>query len=322
MKASGHPIRIAVLGYPGVQTLDLVGPLDAFAAVNAVKPGAYEVATVTLDGEPFQSESRLNITPDCALDAAVPIDTLIVPGGAGLRTPALSAAVAAAILRHAPRCRRIVSICTGIYGVAPTGLLDGCRVTTHWRYAADVVRRFPALAMDCDKIYIQQGSVYTAAGVTAAIDVSLALIQEDYGSQISLSVARDLVVYIKRSGGQRQFSMPLQFQVKAGDRFADLAAWIMAHLSEELPVEVLASRVSLSVRQFTRRFTETFGQSPADLIQSLRLDAARDHLVETNAPIESIAIAVGFRSDDVFRRAFDRRFGVTPSDYRHRFIAE
>jgi transcriptional regulator GlxA family with amidase domain len=322
MKPSVPPIRIALLGYPGVQTLDLVGPLDAFEAANAVRPGAYEVATVTLDGEPFRSESRLRITPDCALDAALPIDTLIVPGGAGLRTPTLSAAVAAAVLRHAPGCRRVVSICTGLYGVAPTGLLDGRSVTTHWRYAADVARRFPALVVDCDKIFIQQGAFYTAAGVTAAIDVSLALIQEDYGPHLSLAVARDLVVYIKRSGGQRQFSVPLQFQVKAGDRFADLAAWIVTHLSEELTVEVLASRVSLSARQFTRRFTETFGQSPADLIQALRLDAARDHLLETKAPIESIAAAVGFRSDDVFRRAFDRRFGVTPTDYRHRFIPE
>jgi len=316
------PIRIALLAYPGVQTLDLVGPLDAFDAANGVQAGAYAVATVTVDGEPFLSESRLKITPDCTLDETAPIDTLIVPGGAGLRVPAVTAAVSAAIARHAPRCRRVVSICTGIYGVAPTGLLDGCRVTTHWRHAADVTRRFPALAVDCDKIYIQQGCFYTAAGVSAAIDVSLALIQEDYGARVSLAVARELVVYIKRSGGQRQFSVPLQFQVKAGDRFADLAAWIVAHLREELTVEGLAARVSLSARQFTRRFNETFGQSPAELIQALRLDAARDHLLETNAPIESIAVAVGFRSDDVFRRAFDRRFGLTPTEYRARFFAE
>jgi len=322
MSSSTPPIRIALLAYPGVQTLDLVGPLDAFDAANAVQSGAYAVATATVDGQTFLSESRLKITPDCALDEAGPIDTLIVPGGAGLRVPAVAAAMSAAIARHASQCRRIVSICTGIYGVAPTGLLDGCRVTTHWRHAADVTRRFPALQVDCDKIYIQQGPLYTAAGVTAAIDVSLALIQEDYGARVSLAVARELVVYIKRSGGQRQFSVPLQFQVKAGDRFAELAAWIVAHLGEDLTVDILAARVSLSPRQFTRRFTEIFGQSPAELIQALRLDAARDHLVETNAPIESIAVAVGFRSDDVFRRAFDRRFGVTPTEYRSRFFAE
>ena len=317
----GPPIRIGLLGYTGLQTLDLVGPADAFGAANAVRPGAYDVMTVSLDGRPFVSESGLKMLPDGAIDAAPPLDTLIIPGGASLRQPAVYDRVAATVGLMAPRCRRLVSICTGIYGVAPTGLLDGCRVTTHWRYAHDVRARFPALQVDSDKIFIKQGGLYTSAGVTAAIDVSLALIEEDYGASLSLAVARDLVVYVKRSGGQHQFSTPLQFQARAGDRFAELTGWMVANLAGELTVEALAAQVNLSPRQFTRKFKQTFGATPAELVESLRLDAGRDHLLSTRAPIESIAAAVGFGSDDVFRRAFDRRFGVSPLEYRRRFAS-
>jgi len=308
-----------LLGYAGVQTLDVAGPLDAFASANAVRPGAYHTLTVSLDGAAFASESGLKIAPDAALHEVGAIDTLIVPGGAALRTPRVYEEIAAAVMRCAARCRRIVSVCTGIYGVAPTGLLDGRRATTHWRFAADVAARFPALRLDCDRIFIEDGRLYTSAGITAAIDLALALIEEDYGPRLALAVARDLVVYLKRSGGQRQFSEPLQFQARAGDRFADLAAWIASHLGDDLSVEQLAARAALSPRQFSRRFKQAFGQTPSDQIEALRLDAARDHLSGSGAQVESIAAAVGFRSNDAFRRAFDRRFGLSPSEYRQRF---
>jgi transcriptional regulator GlxA family with amidase domain len=315
------PLRIVLLAYDGVQTLDLAGPLDAFDAANAVRAGAYGVRTATLDGAPFTSEAGLRITPDCTLAAAGAIDTLIVPGGAGMRRPGVAPAVAAAIRERASACRRLVSICTGIYGVAPSGLLDGRRATTHWQFATDVAARFPSVRLEPDAIYIKDGPLYSSAGITAAIDLALALIEEDYGATLALRVARDLVVYLKRAGGQQQYSEPLRFQAEAGDRFADLAAWASTHLDEDLSVERLAARVSLSPRQFARRFTAAFGSTPAQQVEALRLDAARDYLTGTLAPVEAVARAVGFRSDDAFRRAFGRRFGVPPTDYRQRFSA-
>jgi transcriptional regulator GlxA family with amidase domain len=312
-------LTIVLLGYDGVQTLDLAGPLDAFNAATSAQPLAYRTLTVSLTGEAFVSEGGLRITPDCAIDAAGHIDTLIVPGGSGLRREGVAAAVSAALVRQAATCRRIVSVCTGIYGVAASGLLDGRRVTTHWRFADDVAQRFPAVRVDCNSIFIKDGCFYTSAGITAAIDLSLALIEEDYGPKLALGVARDLVVYVKRAGGQRQFSEPLQFQARAGDRFADLAAWIVAHLDQDLSVERLAARMSLSPRQFSRRFAEAFGQSPSTQIETLRLDAARHHLSASQAPVEAIARTVGFHSDDAFRRAFLRRFDISPGEYRRRF---
>lgn len=312
-------IRVVLLGYPGVQTLDLAGPLDAFAAANDARRGAYATRTATLDGAPYTSEGGLRVLPDCALADAGEIDTLIVPGGEGLRRPGVAGSIAAAVLARAPACRRIVSICTGIYGVAPAGLLDGRRATTHWRFAADVAARFPSIRLEPDALFIKDGPLYSSAGITAAIDLALALIDEDFGSHLALRVARDLVVYLKRAGGQQQYSEPLRFQARAGDRFQELAAWAATHLDEDLSVERLAARACLSPRQFARRFVETFGLTPAQQVEALRLDAARDYLTGTRAAVDSVARAVGFRSDDAFRRAFGRRFGVSPSDYRRRF---
>jgi len=313
------PIGIVLLGYNDVQTLDLSGPLDAFAAANESRPGAYKVRVASLDGAPFTSEAGLKITPDCALDDAGPIDTLMIPGGAGLRDPETNRSISAALQRIAPTVRRTVSICTGIYGTAAAGLLDGRRATTHWRFAADVARQFPKIRLDSNAIYIKDGSFYSSAGITAAIDLALALIEEDFGAALSLYVARDLVVYLKRAGGQRQYSAPLRFQIRAGDRFALLAGWMADHLAEDLSVNILADQAEISPRQFTRRFKQVFGVSPAHQVELLRLDAAREHLIGSKAPIGMIAGLVGFRSDDAFRRAFDRRFGVPPGDYRQRF---
>ncbi len=312
---------IAILVYEGVQTLDVAAPLDAFAAANELKAGAYAPAIISLDGAPITSETGLRIIPTCRLDALDEIDTLLIPGGMGLRTPHVASAVAEAILARAEGARRIVSVCTGIYGLAPTGLLDGLRATTHWKFAADVATRFPKIQMEPDALFINQGRIFTAAGVTAAIDLALALIEADYGAALALAVARDLVVYLKRAGGQRQYSEPLQFQSRAVGRFSELAAWIAANLHQQLSVETLAAQVNLSPRQFSRRFAEVFDTSPAQYIETLRLDAARAQLTATAAQIAQIAHAVGFASVDVFTRAFTRRFGLPPSEYRLRFTA-
>jgi transcriptional regulator GlxA family with amidase domain len=313
------PIRVALLGYDGVQTLDLAGPLDAFGAASAIRHGAYETVITSLDGAPFASEAGLRMAPDCAFSSVGKLDTVILPGGEGLRRAGVAARIAEAVRAKAPALRRIVSVCTGIYGLAPTGLLDGRRATTHWSFAADVAARFPAIRLEPNAIFLKDGPLYTSAGITAAIDLALALIEEDFGPGIAVAVARELVVYLKRSGGQLQYSEPLRFQSCAGDRFADLAAWMVAHLDADLSVESLAARAGLSARQFNRRFKGTFDMNPGQLVESLRLDSARDRLVGSGASIERIAIAVGFKSDDAFRRAFDRRFGLSPTDYRRRF---
>jgi transcriptional regulator GlxA family with amidase domain len=313
--------RIGFFVFDGVTALDLTGPAEAFACATVAGKPAYEVLTVGLSRRACVSESGVTLTPTCAAADAPPLDTLIVPGGAGLRHATTNRRAAAWIAVSAPRIRRIASVCTGIYGLAPTRLLDGRRVTTHWRFAADVAARFPKLELAPNELYIKSDKYYTAAGVTSGIDLSLALIEEDLGSAAALAVARELVVYVKRDGGQAQFSEPLRFQSTASKRFGDLAAHIAANLTRDLRVEALADRMAVSPRQFTRQCREHFGCAPAALVRRLRLDEARRRLHARGGTIERIATSVGFRSADSFRRAFEQEFGIRPSTYRERFLA-
>ena len=235
--------------------------------------------------------------------------------------PATQSAVVDWLRAHAREVRRLASVCTGIYGLAAAGLLDGRRVTTHWRFARAVAERFPALRVEADAIFIRDGPYFTSAGVTAGIDLALALIEEDFGGRLALDVARDLVVFLKRDGGQEQYSQPLQFQVaSSSDRLAELGAWIPAHLRQDLSVEALADRACLSPRQLGRRFGKVFGTSPAEFVERARLAAARERLSAGNRSIAEVADSVGFASADAFRRAFQRRFGVSPRIYRARFV--
>jgi transcriptional regulator GlxA family with amidase domain len=315
--------RVGFIVFDGVTALDLVGPAEAFAAasVDSSKGGtkrAYEIVTLGRTRAPCVTEAGLTLTPSTTLEQAGPLDTLIVPGGSGLRRPEVNGAISRWIKRSAGQFRRIASVCTGIYGLAPTGLLDGRRVTTHWQFVRDVARQFPALRVEPDALFVKDGAFYTAAGITAGIDLALSLIEEDLGPTTALAVARELVVYMKRPGGQEQFSQPLRFQVDSSDRFADLTAWMTAHLQADLSVESLARRVALSSRQFSRQFKAAFGQGPADFVRLLRLEEARRRLVGRRG-IKQVAAAVGFASDDAFRRAFEGRFGISPSAYRARF---
>jgi len=236
-----------------------------------------------------------------------------------LRRPDTLKKVSDWLRRRANKIRRIATVCTGTYGLAASGLLDGHRVTTHWRHAHDLARRFPELRVDPNALYLRSGKFYTCAGITAGIDLSLALIEEDFGPRVALSVARELVVYLKRPGGQEQFSGPLQFQTQSRDRFADLAAWIKGHLREDLSAEALAERANLSARHFTRRFKAAFGTTPADFVEHLRLSEARERLNLPDQTIDGVAYSVGFKSADAFRRAFERRYGLAPSTYRKHF---
>ena len=225
------------------------------------------------------------------------------------------------ITSRAPSIRRIASVCTGAYGLAATGLLDGRRATTHWRFVKDFAERFPKLRVESDALYIRDGKFYTSAGISAGIDLSLALIQEDQGPSQALAVARELVVFLKRSGGQDQFSEPLEFQARNVDRFADLTAWITGHLNADISVKKMAERTFLSPRQFTRVFKEEFGVSPAAFVEEMRMSEACRRLSERRVAIDAVASSLGYHSGDVFRRAFERRFGVSPGSYRSRFQA-
>lgn len=311
--------RVAILGYEGVMALDLAGPAEAFASVRVDGESPYEVAIIGLTRRCFRSESGLVFRPHLTLESKVEIDTLIVPGGCGLREPRVNRRFVTWIRNRAPRIRRIASVCTGIYGLAATGLLDGRRVTTHWRFAQDVARRFPELELDSGALFIRDGMFYTSAGVTAGIDLTLSLIEEDFGLEPALAVARELVVYLKREGGQEQYSEPLQFQVQSADKVGELATWMRGHLRADLSVAALAGRAGLCPRQFTRRFTQLYDRTPAAFVEDLRLAEAQRRLATRGATIEGVAVSVGFASADAFRRVFERRFGITPTTYRRQF---
>jgi transcriptional regulator GlxA family with amidase domain len=322
MAETGKPKHIGLLGFEGVAALDLVGVQDAFFIAGGgdwrKASDRYATHVVGLSRAPFRAESGLRLTPDETLGSAPGFDTIVVPGGPGLREARTSAAIAE-WLGSRKGARRIVSVCTGLYGLAASGLLDGRRATTHWRHAADAQRRFPKVKVEPDAIFIRDGRFYSSAGMTAGIDLALALVEEDHGPALALTVARQMVVYMKRSGGQLQYSEPLRFQTRAGDRFGDLVARIVGDLSADWSVEAMAARAGLSARQFARRFQAAFGASPAAYVERLRLDEARRRLAVGADKLAGVAHAVGFSSDDAFRRAFERRFGVTPGAYRNRF---
>jgi transcriptional regulator GlxA family with amidase domain len=321
------PKHIVILGYDGVMGLDLVGPMEAFASAQMRLPkggqqACYRVTIAALEAKTFHSEFGLTLRAAQSLSGVRDVDTLLIPGGRSLRESNDHGKLTAWLQKYAGSIRRIASICTGIYGLAPSGLLNDRKVATHWRFSLDLAKRYPKLKVNSGSLYIRDGKFWTAAGVTAGIDLALALIEEDFGSEVALSVARELVVYMKRSGGQEQYSEPLQFQVQSRSRFADLLPWMLAHLEHDLSVEELAARVSLCPRQFSRRFIQEFGNSPAAFVRRLRLDEARKRLSAPECTVEGVARSVGFSDGDNFRRAFERCFGIAPTAYRGRFRAK
>ncbi len=317
-------MRVGFIGFDGVTALDLVGPIETFSTAairnkDGSRNACYDVGLVGLTSQPFTAESGITFKPRWTLATVPDLDTLIIPGGKGLRLATINAAVSGWITMRHKEIRRIASVCTGIYGLAATGLLDGREVTTHWRFAADVAARFPKLKLEPNALFHKDGPFFTSAGVTAGIDLALAMIEEDFGAHVALSVARELVVYLKRPGGQEQYSEPLQFQTKSAGRFADLVAWMTNSLGQDLSVSALAHRACLSPRHFVRRFKEVFGQPPARFVEAIRLNEARRRLCAADTSIELLAESVGFKSSDAFRRAFERKFQVTPSKYRRGF---
>lgn len=311
--------KIGIIVFDGCAALDLVGPADAFAVAKADDLPAYEVSVLGVSARPVTAESGVRIIPDTTLAQCSGLDTVIVPGGSGLRREKTGSKVAAWLKNNAPRFRRVASVCTGIYALATSGLLDGREVTTHWRFATDVAQKFPALKVNPDAIFIKDGRFFTSAGITAGIDLALALIEEDLGTQAAMAVARELVVYLKRPGNQEQYAEPLRYQADSADRIAEVGPWIAGHLQHELTLEALAERANLSPRHFSRRFSRAFGMTPAAFVERVRLDSARERLAKPGARVSSVADSVGYSSPDSFRRAFERCFGVSPAIYRRSF---
>jgi len=321
------PRIVGILVYDGVQALDVAGPADAFAAAliehNSKPIAGYKVRLVGFSRRPVISESGIAFHPSLTVQNCPQLDTLVVPGGRTLRLDAkLQTRVSKWVKSEASRVRRIATVCTGVFGIARSGLMDGRRVTTHWRYSSDLRHQFPRLRVDATPLFIKDGRFYSSAGITAGIDLALALIEEDLGPSVALAVARDLVVYLKRTGGQEQFSEPLQIQTQAHDRLADVAAWLTNNLGEKINTELLAAKANVCPRHFSRLFRQSFGDTPAEFVEKLRLGEARRLLAETGTRVEKLSTAVGFSSADAFRRAFLRRFGITPTQYRQTFPFE
>jgi transcriptional regulator GlxA family with amidase domain len=246
-------------------------------------------------------------------------DTLVVAGGVGTREAVGDAQLVAWVAAAAARARRTTSVCTGAYLLAEAGLLAGRSATTHWRWCEPLARRHPDVALDGDAIYVHDGDVWTSAGVTAGIDLALALVEEDVGRDVALAVAQELVVFLRRPGGQSQFSRALAAQQATRPALRELQGWIAGHLDADLSVAALASRVNLTERSFSRAFRREVGQSPAAYVESLRIERARMLLEDGAESLEAVARATGFASPEVLRRAFHRRVGVSPAAYRDRF---
>jgi transcriptional regulator GlxA family with amidase domain len=307
--------RVVVVAYPGVQSLDVAGPVEVFAAA-----GGYDIEVVAPAAGKVPAQSALTLYADRALGSVRgPVDTLLVAGGAG--TPAVMAD--ADVIRHlrrlSARSRRTASVCTGSFVLAEAGLLDGCRATTHWRYTDVLASRYPAIRVEPDAIFVRDGDVWTSAGVTAGIDLALAMVEEDVGRDTALEVARRLVVFLKRPGGQSQFSAQLAGQFAEREPLRDLQAWIPDHLDDDLSIERLAARTAMSARNFARAFRREVGVTPARFVEQARVEAARRQLEETGVAVEELAARCGFGTAETMRRTFLRTLHVTPTDYRRRF---
>jgi transcriptional regulator GlxA family with amidase domain len=306
--------RVLFVLFDDLQSLDLTGPLEAFAGADqAAGGGCYELTTASLDGAPVRTTSGLRITPDRALAGAPAPDTLLVPGGEGTRTP--DPRLIDWLRAHGPPAGRVVSVCSGAFLLAAAGLLDGRRATTHWQRCGDFARVFPQVQVDPDRIFVRDGNVWTSAGITAGIDLALALIGEDLGEALARAVAQQLVVYHRRPGGQSQFSALIEMGGHGG-RFAALLDWMRERLAEPLGVDRLADQAAMSPRHFARAFAAETGMTPARAVERLRLETARDRVEASAEPIDVVARQAGFGDPERMRRAFIRAFGQPPQALR------
>jgi transcriptional regulator GlxA family with amidase domain len=321
------PHRVVIVAFPGIEVLDVTGPAEVFSVAARVggagRPG-YRVQVATADGGPVVTSSGVRLMADLALgDVAGPVGTLLVAGAVELVDggvePVIDRDVTNWLRRAAPRARRVGSVCAGAHLLAAAGLLEGRPATTHWLTAGRLAAEHPGVRVDPDPIFIRDGRVWTCAGVTSGMDMALAMVAEDHGQDLALATARMMVMYVKRSGGQSQFSVPLSVQSCEDDRIDELRMWIAEHLTDDLSLEALAARTHLSVRHFTRLFRQRTSTTPAAYVEAARLEAARRLLEDSDLSLPEVAAAGGLGSVETLHRVFRRRLGTTPAEYRRRF---
>ncbi len=315
-------MRIAILAFPRFQMLDVAGPADVFAeaARQLGQPRAYQVQVISATQATLRSSNGMRL----AVDATVatyrgPIDTLLVAGSPNLDDMAADEHLQDWLRRRARTVRRYGSVCTGAFVLAATGLLDGKRVATHWNSTARLAAAYPQACVEADAIYVKDGKLFTSAGVTAGMDLALAMVEEDHGRDLALRVARELVMFLKRPGGQSQFSAHLAAQTAERSSVRELQDHILTNLKGDLSVPALAAHAGMSERSFARIFRSEAGTTPAEFVENARIDAARRMAEESNLPAKRLADAVGYANVDGFRRAFTRRLGVSLVEYRRRF---
>ncbi|WP_030840940.1 GlxA family transcriptional regulator [Streptomyces sp. NRRL S-475] len=311
------PRTVLAVLFDGLQSLDVSGPLEVFAGADLLSPGAYRIRTASLDGAPVRTTSGLTLVPDEPLTGAKDPDVLLVPGGPGSLRP--DPRLVDWVRERGPRAARLVSVCTGAAVLAGAGLLDGRRATTHWAYCDRLAREYPAVEIDPDPVYVRDGHISTSAGVTAGIDLALALVEEDLGRDAALTIARHLVVFLRRPGNQAQFSAQLAAQTARREPLRDVQRWITDHPDADLGVETLADRARLSPRHFARAFRAETGMTPGRYVDRVRLEHARRLLEDTADGVEEIARTSGYGTPEAMRRAFVRTLGTPPAEYRRRF---
>ncbi|MET1026367.1 MAG: GlxA family transcriptional regulator [Dongiaceae bacterium] len=314
--------RVAIVIFPDVQALDVAGPLDVFAEANGFVPAGtgYEITIVGTERGPFRASNGIQMMPDCVLaDAKGPYNLMLVSGGSSLPYAPADEKLTQWISQIAPGCDRYGSICTGAFALGHAGLLDGKAVSTHWQNAAALAARFTRARVEMDRIYIRDGRLVTSAGVTAGIDLSLALVAEDHGAPTARAVAKRLVVFAQRQGGQSQFSPYLNVPTDEDSPIAKVQTYVMEHIGENFTVEKLAKAASMSARNFARIFTQEAGMTPADFVERARIDTVRNLLEGSDMALKAVAYHGGFGSADHMRVVFMKRLGVTPTQYRANF---
>ena len=318
---------VVIVAYPDVQVLDVVGPLEVFAradrwAEHAGLSSVYEPIVVNIDGTPFSTSSGLQISPQCSVaDVASPIHTVIVAGGEGSRAAAVDTRLLSWLRSIDATTTRSASVCSGSFVLAAAGLLNGRRATTHWSVCDLLAATFPAVTVEPDPIFVRDGKYLTSAGVTAGMDLALAMVEEDLGRDAALYVARWLVLFVHRPGGQAQFSAQLTAQAAQRGPIRDLQQFILEHPAADLCVATMAQRTAMSERNFARVFVNETGVTPGEYVERVRVETARRLLEQTSLSLDDVAIAAGFGSTETLRRSFHRQLGVAPSDYRSRFRA-
>ncbi len=325
-KSAQGPKNVVIVVFPDVQSLDFVGPHEVFAGANKLiartgrtEPG-YSITVASLDGAPITTSGGLRIVPDTSVaDAPKRIDTLLVPGGAGSAAASADEELLAWIRTEVKRTRRVTSVCTGAFVLAAAGLLDGRRATTHWASAARLAERYPKVEVDADAIYVHDGPVWTSAGVTAGMDLALALVEEDLDREAALTIARHLVLFLRRPGNQSQFSATLAAQEPEREPLREVQRHIVENVAENLSVQALAELAHMSSRNFARAFAAETGITPGRYVERVRLEAARRTLEDTSQPIATVATACGFGTPETMRRAFLRALSVAPAEYRRRY---